>query len=251
MEKREVNTPAGEAARPVSLSPDRIVAAVWESAVQAFVKGIVVSILGSVVIGVAGSIWEEMVPSAPPGFTTKPEAETAHSSIWHSLGAALDHHAFLVVFGVIFVPTLWFRLAEKGTGVEAEGGSRLHKMGRTLFENWFGLLVLNAFGAIVSAIIVTWVQQFTLVRILFGWLLDSLVAGAQHLADSIFGTAAGTGIGAWWDWYGENQFKFNFWLLYLAAICDDLGLPNFKTLGRWLGRKVRQRKKKTRLNAED
>ncbi|HWW01402.1 MAG TPA: hypothetical protein VNZ64_17025 [Candidatus Acidoferrum sp.] len=31
----------------------------------------------------------------------------------------------------------------------------------------------------------------------------------------------------------QNQFKFTFWFFYTAAICDDLGLPNFKTLGRY------------------
>jgi hypothetical protein len=36
----------------------------------------------------------------------------------------------------------------------------------------------------------------------------------------------------WSTWYGVNQTKFAFWLLYSAALCDDLGLPNYKTLAR-------------------
>jgi hypothetical protein len=36
----------------------------------------------------------------------------------------------------------------------------------------------------------------------------------------------------WFSWYGANQAKFAFWLLYSAALCDDLGLPNYKTLAR-------------------
>jgi hypothetical protein len=52
------------------------------------------------------------------------------------------------------------------------------------------------------------------------------------------GPGAGS-VGRWYWWYGQNQAKFLFWLLYSAAICDDLGLPNYKTLIRWGGRRLR------------
>ena len=48
------------------------------------------------------------------------------------------------------------------------------------------------------------------------------------------------------NWYGDNQFKFMFWLFYSAAICDDLGLPNYKALARFLW----QRFLKPRINRE-
>jgi hypothetical protein len=43
----------------------------------------------------------------------------------------------------------------------------------------------------------------------------------------------------WWSWYDQNQLKFNFWLIYLAAVCDDFGIPNLKSLVRWGWRKWR------------
>jgi hypothetical protein len=41
-------------------------------------------------------------------------------------------------------------------------------------------------------------------------------------------------LASWGSWYADNQFKFTFWLFYSAAICDGLGVPNYKTLGRML-----------------
>jgi len=43
---------------------------------------------------------------------------------------------------------------------------------------------------------------------------------------------------AWFNWYGDNQLRLNFWVIYLGAICDDFGIPNFKSLARWFWRRV-------------
>jgi hypothetical protein len=93
----------------------------------------------------------------------------------------------------------------------------------------------------ISAMVVNWAQQFTPTRLLFGSLLGSVWAGVQGMIQGVFGARGGDVLGAWVNWYGDNQLKFTFWALYLAAICDDLGIPNLKTLGRWLGRRVRKR----------
>jgi hypothetical protein len=77
--------------------------------------------------------------------------------------------------------------------------------------------------------------------------LDALQSTAQQL----FGASSGHQVNSWFEWYGENGFKFCFWVFYLGAICDDLGIPNFKSLGRWIGRKIRHRKEQARTSGTE
>jgi hypothetical protein len=48
-------------------------------------------------------------------------------------------------------------------------------------------------------------------------------------------------LGQWFSWYGDNQMKLNFWIIYLAGAFDDLGVPNYKTLARWAWRRYKKR----------
>jgi len=72
------------------------------------------------------------------------------------------------------------------------------------------------------------------------WAINFLMGMVQPVLEQtvqwIFGDSIMTQINAWISWYGQNQAKFTFWVLYLAAIADDMGLPNYKTLVRliWL-----------------
>ncbi len=159
----------------------------------------------------------------------------------------LDEHLFGIVFAFIFVLTLWFRLWGRAPDEPKSGGtSRLQRFGHQVSENWFEIIVINAIGAMISAVVLFWVQQFTPMKMLLAWVLDSVIAGIQSAISALFGAGIGRKFGAWFSWYGENQLKFTFWFFYVAAICDDLGLPNFKTLGRWLGRRVRHARKRRR-----
>ncbi len=244
MDKSVAGTRTQNSAPLRSLTIEDVTSAVLESAIEAFFKGILVLIFGSIAIGIAGSIWEEMIPSAPPGLPVSPEAEP---TAWSAVRAFSAEHQLLLVFIVLFIPTLWQRLRHGENGAEAlKPASRLAKLGKKLSEQWFELLVGNAFGALVAAVVVTIVQQFTAVNLL----LNVVVSPVLDLIQYLFGTGTRGVMQAWWDWYGDNQLKFAFWLFYLAAACDDLGLPNFKTLGRWLGRRVRNRRKNRRSVAE-
>jgi len=242
-----MNEPVANARTEVSpqqegISLDQIPAILWECAVSAFVKSILVLVFGNIVIGIAGGILGDMMPSAPPGVHSKPLAESTSSIPWASWRGAMSRHQFHLVFAVVFITTLWTRLTRpEGGGEESKNAPRLERMRRQLSENWFGLIVGNAFGAMISAMIVTWVQQFSPAKWLFGWLFGWVWAGLQDLVHSVFGTRSGDGLAVWLNWYGDNQMKFTFWVLYLATICDDLGIPNLKTLGRWLGRRLRKR----------
>ncbi len=246
MGKPAANAPGQSSLKPRVLNVDSLVTAVFESAVEAFVRTILVMVFGSIALGITGSIWKEMAPSAPPGFV-KPEAESASSSAAHSWATVLDQNLFAIIFGLIFVLTLGFRLWGRAPDDPKSGGtSRLQRFGHQLSENWFEIIVMNAIGAMISAMVLFWVQQFTPMKMLLGWVLDSVLGGIQSALSALFGAGIGGKFGAWFSWYGQNQLQFLFWFLYLAAICDDLGLPNFKTLGRWLGRRVRHARKQRR-----
>jgi hypothetical protein len=242
MNKPVVNALPQDSRQPESLSIDRIVAILGKSAVQSFVRAILIVAFGSIAISMASGIWEEMAPSLPPGFGQKPEVEAATPAPSNTPETWSAEHRFLIVFGLIFILTVWFRL--KHDTAESKAESHLEKFTNHLSENWFRLIVGNAIGALISAIVLVWVQQFTFANMLLHWLLESILSGLQTLAQQFLGTSRADTVQAWFSWYGDNQLKFTFWFFYLSAICDDFGIPNFKTLGRRLARGLLKRMKR-------
>jgi hypothetical protein len=233
--------PEGEPSQ-TSLSLDGFVGILWESLVESFVNSILVIIFGSIAIGVVEGIWREMTPSLPPGFEGKPEAEPT-SSPWHSWTTSAHQHRFGLIFTLVFILTVWGRLG-RHTAPEtslSRSSAHLDRIRKRISEEWFGLVVSNAFGALISAFVVVWVQQFEFPKLLFQWVLGSLTVAIQSVLAFVVGSHRAGTLEAWFQWYGENQMKFTFWFFYLAAICDDLGIPNFKALGRWLLRRIRDR----------
>ncbi len=75
---------------------------------------------------------------------------------------------------------------------------------------------------------------------LWGWFAESILPGLHKLAEQVFGASRVDGFRRLFSWYGENQFKFDFWFIYFASVCDDLGLPNLKTLARFFWRRLRK-----------
>ena len=104
---------------------------------------------------------------------------------------------------------------------------------RRVSDQWFSLVVINALLALVAVTIIQVTQQFTLTQFLWNILDDLMRAGLQTIA-TIFPAGAVSFVEGFVAWYKANHYKFIFWLLYTAAICDDLGLPNYKALGRFL-----------------
>jgi hypothetical protein len=214
-----------------------IVEVLFRSAADAFLQSILVTVFGSIVIGLAGGIWQQMIPSAPPGFGETLQGGPEASARWHSWTSGFEKHRLLIVFVLILIPTVWAGLAGgRAGGWACEGPTRVGKIRRNLSRQWFRLIVGNAFGAMISAMVILWVQRFSLTSMVVGGLLGWALGAVERLLGS-----AGQTLGAWMKWYGQNQLKFTFWVLYLAAVCDDLGIPNLKTLGRWLGRRLRKR----------
>src|SRR6185436_10960123 len=102
-------------------------------------------------------------------------------------------------------------------------------------------IVGNAFAALALAIAVYWLERLSIARGVYGWIVNAIVPSLQNLGNHLLGTSRVETISNWLSWYGDNQLKFNFWIFYLAAISDDLGLPNLKSLARVLLRRLRNK----------
>ena len=92
----------------------------------------------------------------------------------------------------------------------------------------------------MSAIVVYFVGAFS-GKFFLNMVLAAVMPTIKAIAAFIFGASIVNFLGGLIDWYGDNQLKFNFWVFYVAAVCDDLGIPNLKTLARFLWRRYRNR----------
>lgn len=270
--------------RPVGLSDD-LFAVIWDSAWHACIRAFLVLLFGGIAISIVGGIFEDMIPSRPPLFTgpsakhhtsagtpangtpqleSEPSAQQPgnadtpgddlpkHDSparpyfpqFHHIDWTPLTKDHFVIVAAIFFSVSMWNRL-RYGPPDESCGPSRRQRIINNLSENWFGMVVGNAFGAMISAMVLVWVQNFSWAQMLWQWVFQDLLSTFQPVAEAILGRGRLGSFEQWWNWYGDNQFRFTFWFFYVAAICDDLGLPNFKTLGRWLGRRWRKRRQAT------
>jgi len=237
---------AGPSARPVG--PAAIYDIVWKSAWTSLVSAFLATILGSIALEIVGGLCKEMSPSLPPGFSHQENAEAEpESSITHfHLSGFIQQHRFPIIYCVIFFTTAGVRLRDLFRGHVAPGRkSRLGKIARRLSENWFGLIVGNAFGAMVSAMILVWVANFSWILFLIHQVLGAFLPSLADIAGWVFGQRTGAAVQSWLHWYGENQLRFTFWILYLGGICDDLGVPNLKSLARWLWRRRRSKRSAT------
>jgi len=218
---------------------------IWESAIDALVKTILIVVMGNVALGILGGIFNAMTPSWPPFLNrTSGGHADSNSSPMHSWRLAAHEHQFAIVYVILFALGLRTRLAAVfpgATGETAMTETRFQKMGVHFSENWFRLIVGNAFGALISAIVIYFVETFTGTSFLIKLLLAAILPAVKAVGTFILGNRIVNFIGGVFDWYGDNQLRFNFWILYVAAICDDLGLPNLKTLARFLWSRWRRR----------
>jgi len=203
---------------------------------------IMVMVMGSIAMGMLGSVLGDMVPSLPPGLAPKPHAEGGGAPVWHALKGGLHRHGFGILFGVIFAGKLlaqWFgHPSGEGQGSAASG---LRRISRRVGSEWFRLVVVNAFVAFGLAYAAQWAQACSLTHWLWQLVFNALGALVHSLAGLLPWSGAPGLVESLASWFDDNQLKFTFWLLYSAAICDDLGLPSYKALARWLWRRWRRR----------
>jgi hypothetical protein len=231
---------------PLRLTPAKVANILWASAVDAFVKAIILLVMGNIALGLIGAIFKEMAPSAPPFLAghSNPQTDSNSSSVLHRSWASIREHEFLIIFAVFFVLCARTRLASAGFGIAGQTQiteTRFQKLSGQVSKDWFRLFVGNAFGALVSAVVIYFVQSFT-EGFLLKLLLAAVIPTLKTMAVFVFGSAVVNFVGGLFDWYGDNQLRFNFWILYLAAVCDDLGLPNVKTFARFLWSRWRRQK---------
>jgi hypothetical protein len=220
-----------------------IVETLIDCAIESAVNAFLVLLMGGIAIDIIGGLARDMIPSAPPGARWNHNAPGPQGWL-----VQLHQHQFAICFALLFVPTTYFRLKRKSDqSDETKSQTRLHKIGERLAEGWFALIVGNAFGAMVAAIVIDCAQNFSFAKMLyqaaFGWASPHLHAFAVW----IFGPALTETIDAWLAWYRGNQLKFTFWLVYVASVCDDLGIPNLKSLARWACTRFQKRRMRKQI----
>jgi hypothetical protein len=224
---------------PMKLTSGKVVEILIESALESAVNAFLVMLMGSIALEIVSGVAKEMTPSSPPGMYWSKAAGSANA--W---SAPLREHSFLICSALFFIPTAYFRLRTAFRPVTEPGpATRLQKIGRRLSEGWFGLVVGNAFGAMISAMVVGWVQQFSITQMVFHWLADGALPYLRAFTSWALGEPLADNIGNWLAWFSQNQLKFTFWFLYLASVCDDLGIPNLKSLARWAWRRSQKNRK--------
>jgi len=226
-------TPASiRSTRPVELMAERVPDILWVSAKEALVLALVVSVLGTIAIGILNGICGGMVPSLPPGLDDHPALTSTPAHWWHASRNAIHHHSFLVLFLSLFAAKSALRLAHFSRGTyQRRAAARVLWAARHISRHWFSLLVKNAFAAFIGVLVLQVVQRFSLTHFLWevvGNVFYQVLGSAAGLVGASFSGL----VERWVSWYAANQTKFMFWLLYSAGICDDLGLPNYKTLAR-------------------
>jgi hypothetical protein len=156
---------------------------------------------------------------------------------WHASSNAIHRHSFAVLFLALFVAKSALRLAHFSRYPrQRQAAAWALRVTHRFSRDWFSLLIKNAFVAFVAVLVLECVQNFSLTHLLWGAVCD-LAHQAFEVAGRLMGWSQPSPLERWFSWYGANQTKFAFWLFYSAALCDDLGLPNYKTLARraWKG----------------
>ena len=229
--------------KPAKLTVSKVTNILWDSAWEALVLGFIMLIFGSIAFGFVSAVWRDMTPSLPPRLGSEPKLEAEGSPLDFSF---FREHRYALIFLVLFCGITAGRLLKYSRSEDQRRAvARASRVFRRISDNWFGLIVLNAFVTVIAVAIIRFTQQFTLTAFLWHICGDLVTALMRNLA-SLFSTDTVQYVENLIGWYKANQPRLLFWLLYTAAICDDLGLPNYKTLGRTLWRRFFKSERRTR-----
>jgi hypothetical protein len=220
---------------PSRFRADDFLGQVWDCAWSSLWLAFVVQIAGSIALGMASGIWEQMVPSLPPGWTAPTGVKIGH---WRFV----ERHEFALIYGLLFLGKVAAALVQHLQHPRHRTvAAWLLRATRKLGHDWFALTVGNALGAFIAVLVWQYVQRFSLNGFL-GQMLLGLLRPVLHGQYGLTGTGdAAQAVTDLVAWYHANQFKFVFWLFYSAGICDDLGLPNYKAMARWFWWRMRKR----------
>jgi hypothetical protein len=218
--------------------PAAIPGILLECAFGAVVQGFMVLLMGGVAVSILGGLLHDKIPSLPLGLGESMNPGANSVAAWNAVWSVVKANRLWIISMGFFAHAIWSRFSpHMETKTPSRGARRLGRAFNELSSNWFGLLVGNAFGATITAMLVILVGNFSLSKILLHTLLGGIADALMWVGGTILSAGAMDAIRGLCSWYGANQFKFTFWILFLGAMLDDLGLPNFKTLGRWLWRR--------------
>ena len=221
---------------PTGLTFGKATDILWECAWQALMVAFFVQLFGTIAFGLVSGLWSEMAPSLPPGFGVERSESSSDFSFFHQ-------HRFALLFALFFFAKVAGQFASYSSNEKHRNRAAwAHRFSRRLSEQWFSVVVINAFVAFGAVVAVKVTQQFSLTHWLWQSVADLLRSAIYGIA-SLFPAGVESAVKSLTGWYDDNQFKCMFWLFYSAAICDDLGLPNYKTLGRSLWRRLVRRRK--------
>src|SRR5689334_9816374 len=138
--------------RPTS---GKVVDALWSSAIDAFVKTILILVMGNIALAILGGIFSSMTPSLPPFLrvSSGPQSHSSTSGILQKWWSSAHEHQFAIICAILFAIYSRMRLiAVFGITGEASGEAsttptRLQNISNRLSKDWFRLIIGNAFGA--------------------------------------------------------------------------------------------------------
>lgn len=208
------------------------------SASEAFFSALMVWLLGGVAFSIAGSFAGDMVPSPPPLFHGQPSGKPHHAKHGEEWSSGASGFVLGVFFAIFFAHSLW--VGFHGRGIAREG--RLERIVGKLREDWFSLIVTNALTACIAVEFLKFGQEISLWNLVWQWIWELVSPFIGGTGRFVLGPDKSSALGQWFSWYGDNQMKLNFWIIYLAGAFDDLGVPNYKTLARWAWRRYHKRK---------
>ena len=220
--------------RPARPPPQDWFSELIDCACNAGVQAFIIVTLGNVALNIVGSVVDRMIPSAPPGLAA-PTAGWGTLHIWWNADISLK-------FYFLFAVLLYLSLREKyfgpaGPVTTAAAPARWRRISHRFSENWFGSVVGNAFLAMALATALAAIPKLSVWQWTWHWLPGFL---SSRFDVGLDGAGAGGWVAqmkAWFNWYVDNELRFNFWAIYLGAMCDDFGIPNFKSVARWLWRR--------------
>jgi hypothetical protein len=234
--------PTTHAERPgkrPALTPGLLVEIAWNSAWESLWPAFALILFGGIAAGILSGILGEMTPTLPPGLAGKPQPEAVPTPMWDAIRSGFSKHEYVIVFAAVWALRVGSRIVRYSSNIKhRRTAAWLLRASRKVGDGWFGLLISNGFSAFIGVMVLQFVQAFSWTGWLWRIVMD-LLGPLVHPAFS--GPGIFHGIASLFSWYGDNHFRFTFWLLYSAGICDDLGLPNYKTLTRWLWRKLKRR----------
>jgi hypothetical protein len=223
---------------PKPLTAERVGEILIECAGEAVLLAFMVPLLGGWAVDLVGDILRDMTPSLP-AHAHRQLLEAEPSPAWNAAGAWLREHRFAILFALFFVAKSATRLLKHSSNEKHRNAAALtSRILRAFSKDWFSLVVVNAFTAFWLTMVVQWTQGFSWKHFVWQFLADQSSPAVHSLAKIVPGSGL---LDALIAWYQHNQVKFTFWLLYSGAICDDLGLPNYKSLWRWFRRWLQKR----------